>query len=91
MMIKENDKRLNDDDNVNLICIPPDNTRAANKPKSKIASEGSHKAFREPKIENTATDVYYNTQCKLPDSEVAVPTYDAVVEAKEWVDEENKK
>lgn len=90
-MIKENDKRLNDDDKVNLTCVLPDNNRKANNPKDGVALEGSHKAFREPKIENTATDVYYNTQCKLPDSEVAVPTYDAVVEAKEWVDEINRK
>ena len=90
-MNMEKDKRVNDDERVNLYCIPPDNNRPANKPKGSIAKEGSHKAFKEPKIENTATDVYYNTECKLPDSEVAVPTYDAVVEAKEWVDEENKK
>ena len=89
-MIKENDKRLNDDDKVNLTCVPPDHTKVPNRPKNKVPSEGSYKAFKEPKIENTATDVYYNTQCKLPDSEVAVPTYDAVIEAKEWVDEENK-
>lgn len=89
-MIKENDKRLNDDDKVNLTCVPSDNNRKANKPKMDSGKEGSHKAFREPKIENTQTDVYYNTECKLPDSEVAVPTYDAVVEAKEWVDKENK-
>ena len=47
----------------------------------------------EPTDDSTksATDVYYKTQCKTPDSKVSVPTYDAVVEAKEWVDDENKK
>ncbi|MDR7869218.1 MAG: DUF3787 domain-containing protein [Tissierellaceae bacterium] len=90
-MDNEKIKNVNNEDKVNLYCIPPDNNRPANKPTGSVAMEGSHKAFREPKIENTATDVYYNTECKLPDSEVAVPTYDAVVEAKEWVDDENKK
>lgn len=81
----------NERDKLNLKCTPPDSNRKANKPKKGVAKEGSHKTFKEPKIENTQTDVYYNTECKLPDSEVAVPTYDAVIEAKEWVDEENKK
>lgn len=38
----------------------------------------------------TATDIYYKTQCKLPESKVAIPTHDSVVEAKEWVDDRNK-
>lgn len=90
-MDKEKDKKIINDDRVNLYCIPPDNNRQPNKPTSGTVKEGSHKAYREPKIENTATDVYYNTECKLPDSEVAIPTYDAVIEAKEWVDKVNKK
>lgn len=52
--------------------------------------EGIFHKHLDPKRENTATDVYYKTQCKLPDSKVAVPTYDSVVEAKEWVDDANK-
>jgi len=52
--------------------------------------EGTFKQNREPKIEDTATDVYYKTKFKLPDSKVAIPTEDSVKEAKEWVDDENK-
>jgi len=52
--------------------------------------EGTFKQNREPKIEDTATDVYYKTKCKLPDSNVAIPTEDSVKEAKDWVDDENK-
>jgi len=44
-----------------------------------------------PKIEDRETDLYYKLEKKLPESNVAIPTYDAVVEAKEWVDDENKK
>lgn len=40
---------------------------------------------------DTATDVYYKTECKLSDSKVAIPTEDSVLEAKEWADDENKK
>lgn len=56
--------------------------------KNKI--EGTYKQNREPKIEDTATDVYYKTEKKLPDSNVAIPTEDSVEEAKQWVDDENK-
>lgn len=52
--------------------------------------EGTYKQNREPKIEDTATDVYYKTEKKLPDSKVAIPTEDSVEEAKTWVDDENK-
>ncbi|TJX15912.1 DUF3787 domain-containing protein [Tissierella creatinini] len=52
--------------------------------------EGTYKQNREPKIEDTATDVYYKTEKKLPDSKVAIPTEDSVEEAKQWVDNENK-
>jgi hypothetical protein len=53
--------------------------------------EGPYKQNREPKLEDTATDIYYKTDCKLPDSKVAIPTEDSVEEAKEWVDNENLK
>jgi len=53
--------------------------------------EGTYKQNREPKLEDTATDIYYKTDCKLPDSKVAIPTEDSVEEAKEWVDNENLK
>ncbi|WFA09016.1 DUF3787 domain-containing protein [Tissierella sp. Yu-01] len=57
--------------------------------KNKI--EGTFKQNREPKIEDTATDVYYKTDRKIPDSKVAIPTEDSVEEAKSWVDNENIK
>lgn len=47
--------------------------------------------FEKTKKPDTSTDVYYKTDCKLEDSKVAIPTHDSVVEAKKWVDEENKR
>jgi hypothetical protein len=55
-----------------------------------LASSGSYKQHKEPKLEDTATDVYYKTECKVADSKVSIPTEDAVDKAKEWVDDENK-
>lgn len=55
------------------------------------SATGPYKAYKDPKIENTQTDVYYDTECKIEDSKVAVPTEDAVEKAKEWVDNENRK
>ncbi len=52
--------------------------------------EGTFKQNREPKLEDTATDIYYKTEKKLPDSNVAIPTEDSVEEAKQWVDDENR-
>jgi len=52
--------------------------------------EGTYKQNREPKIEDTATDIYYKTERKIPDSKVAIPTEDSVKEAKEWVDDANR-
>lgn len=37
------------------------------------------------------SDVYSSTECHLEDSNVAVPTDEAVAEAKEWVDDENRR
>lgn len=56
-----------------------------------IPPTGPYKAYKDSKIEPTQTDIYYDTKCKIKDSNVAVPTEDAVKEAKEWVDDENKK
>lgn len=87
-------KYTKNDDHVNLECEPVEeknidiNNSSHNK--KDLVEGGSYKAYKDPKLENTATDVYYKTQCKLPESKVAVPTYDSVVEAKEWVDDENK-
>lgn len=55
-----------------------------------LEGSGSYKQFKEPKLEDTATDVYYKTECKVADSKVAIPTEDAVEKAKEWVDDVNK-
>jgi hypothetical protein len=57
----------------------------------KRPNEGSYRMHKDSKMEDTATDVYYKTECKIPDSKVAIPTEDAVIEAKEWVDDENRK
>lgn len=54
------------------------------------SATGSYKMHKDSKIENTQTDIYYNTEKKLKDSNVAIPTKDAVEEAKEWVDDVNK-
>lgn len=51
----------------------------------------TNRQLKEAKIEDRETDVYYKIDHKLPHSKVSIPTYDAVVEAKEWVDDENKK
>lgn len=61
------------------------------KKKENKVDEGTYKKTREPKIEDTATDVYYKTERKIEDSKVAIPTKDAIDEAKEWVDDENRK
>ncbi|NMB27520.1 MAG: DUF3787 domain-containing protein [Tissierellia bacterium] len=47
--------------------------------------------YKEPKKENTSTDVYYKTKKKIPESKVSIPTLDSVIEAKEWVDNVNRK
>lgn len=59
--------------------------------KNKKVDEGTHKTVRDPKNEETATDVYYKTKERIKDSNVAIPTKDAVDEAKDWVDDANKK
>nr|WP_281420408.1 DUF3787 domain-containing protein [Tissierella simiarum] len=46
---------------------------------------------KDSKKEETSTDVYYKTEKRIPHSKVAMPTLDAVIESKEWVDNENKK
>lgn len=51
----------------------------------------SEDVYEKTKQKDTATDVYYKTECKLEDSNVAIPTFDSVVEAKTWVDDENKR
>lgn len=40
---------------------------------------------------NPQSEVYDSTECHLEDSNVAIPTDDAVENAKEWVDDENRR
>ncbi|MDO5717893.1 MAG: DUF3787 domain-containing protein [Tissierellia bacterium] len=42
-------------------------------------------------VEGTQTDIYSNTEYTKDDSNVAVPTEEAVEEAKEWVDDMNRR
>lgn len=87
------------DDNLGMICDPANDLENYEEFEnySKLNADGSHvdlgadkRRKNDPKLENTATDIYYKTQCKIPDSKVAIPTFDSVVEAKDWVDDENK-
>ena len=55
-----------------------------------LEGAGSYNKHKDPKIEDTATDVYYKTECKVPGSKVSIPTEDSVEKAKEWVDDVNK-
>ncbi len=50
-----------------------------------------YQMHKDSKKEETSTDVYYKTEKRIPHSKVAMPTLDAVIESKEWVDNENKK
>jgi hypothetical protein len=62
-------------------------------PKNKNISIGTltHRQFHEVKIQDRETDAFYKTSHRLKDSNVSIPTLDAVVEAKDWVDNENRK
>lgn len=86
------DNNFKNENEVKSICNPVDSEESLKDKKldSKDQHKGTYKSNMGPQTGDTATDVYYKTECKLPDSKVAVPTYDSVVEAKEWVDEENK-
>ncbi len=50
-----------------------------------------YQMYREPKSKHTTTDAFYKVKKKMPDTNVSIPTLDAVIEAKEWVDDVNKK
>lgn len=54
-------------------------------------AKGTYKNNKDPNFGYSPTDIYYNTEKKIPESQVSIPTYDAVIEAKEWVDDVNKK
>ena len=51
----------------------------------------AYQMYKDPKREDTSTDVYYKTKKKIPESKVSIPTLDSVIEAKEWVDDVHKK
>lgn len=65
--------------------------RSLNTKTDSKSATGVYKNHKDPNFGHSATDVYYNTEKKIPDSKVAIPTYDAVIEAKEWVDDVNRK
>lgn len=46
----------------------------------------TNREFNEKKIDDRETDAFYKIDRKLPESKVSIPTEDAVIEAKEWVD-----
>jgi hypothetical protein len=50
----------------------------------------TNKQLKEVKIDDRETDAFYKTDYKLPHSKVSIPTIDAVVEAKDWVDNVNR-
>ena len=79
------------DDNADMTCIPDEGKYKEGpfEPKE-VPQDGTYKEYMSPKREDTATDIYYKTECKLSDSNVAIPTKDSVDEAKEWVDDENR-
>ncbi len=49
------------------------------------------KVSEDGKKEKPQSDVYSDTECTLEDSNVAIPSDEAVEEAKQWVDEENRR
>lgn len=68
--------------------------KSKRQPENKLdnkSATGTYKNHKDPNFGYSPTDVYYNTEKKIPDSKVSIPTYDAVLEAKEWVDDINKK
>ena len=77
-------RRHNNINNDNLINEIPNNI-------SITKGTYTNALFRDPRIEDRETDVYYKIREKLPASNVSIPTFDAVVEAKDWVDNENRK
>lgn len=46
----------------------------------------TNRELMEDKIDDRETDAFYKIDHKLPESKVSIPTEDAVIEAKEWVD-----
>ncbi|WMM23835.1 DUF3787 domain-containing protein [Tissierella sp. MB52-C2] len=65
--------------------------RSLNSKTENLSATGTYKNHKDPNFGYSPTDVYYDTKEKKPESKVSIPTYDAVVYAKEWVDDVNKK
>ncbi|MDR7856668.1 DUF3787 domain-containing protein [Tissierella sp.] len=65
--------------------------RSLNIRKEYKSAKGTYENDTDPDFGYSPTDIYYKTEKKLPHSKVSIPTYDAVIEAKEWVDDINKK
>lgn len=59
-------------------------------PRSLVYTNIGYQMYREPKSLSTSSDVFYNVESRIPITNVAIPTYDAVIQAKEWVDDVNK-
>ena len=38
-----------------------------------------YQMYKEPKKEDTSTDIYYKTKNKIPESKVSIPTLDSVI------------
>ncbi|MBU5256246.1 CDIF630_02480 family spore surface protein [Tissierella praeacuta] len=68
-----------------------ENKRSLNTKTDSKSATGSYKNHKDPDFGYSPTDIYYNTEEKISDSGVSIPTYDAVIKAKEWVDDINKK
>jgi hypothetical protein len=50
----------------------------------------AYQMYREPKNQETTTDAFYKVEKRIPITNVAIPTLDAIIEAKKWVDDVNK-
>jgi len=59
-------------------------------PHTVIYNNIGYQMYREPKPLSTSSDVFYNVESRIPITNVAIPTFDAIIKAKEWVDDVNK-
>ena len=50
-----------------------------------------YQMYKEPKNQETTTDAFYKVKKRIPITNVAIPTLDAIIEAKKWVDDVNKR
>lgn len=59
-------------------------------PTSNVKTNKSYHMYKEPKSLDTTTDAFYKVEKRIPETNVAIPTLDAIIEAKKWVDDVNK-